>query len=85
MVTSCKDKVVRIIDPRSNVPIIQSTDSHQSIKDSRVVWLGDQQRILTTGNFVVVVAIFMGWRSSNHFCDFCASRATPEPRRSKCS
>lgn len=24
-------------------------DSHQSIKDSRVVWLGDQQRILTTG------------------------------------
>lgn len=40
---------MRIIDPRSNVPIIQSTDSHQSIKDSRVVWLGDQQRILTTG------------------------------------
>lgn len=50
MVTSCKDKVVRIIDPRSNVPIILSSDSHQSIKDSRVVWLGDQQRILTTGN-----------------------------------
>lgn len=26
-----------------------STESHQSIKDSRVVWLGNQSRILTTG------------------------------------
>ncbi|XP_055297262.1 coronin-7 isoform X7 [Sitodiplosis mosellana] len=49
MTTSCKDKMVRIIDPRSNVPITLAADSHQSIKDSRVVWLGDQSRILTTG------------------------------------
>lgn len=49
MTTSCKDKVVRIIDPRSNVPITLCADSHQSIKDSRVVWLGDQSRILSTG------------------------------------
>lgn len=49
MTTSCKDKVVRIVDPRSNVPITMAADSHQSIKDSRVVWLGDQSRILTTG------------------------------------
>lgn len=41
--------MVRIIDPRSNVPITLAADSHQSIKDSRVVWLGDQSRILTTG------------------------------------
>lgn len=47
--TSCKDKIVRIIDPRSSTPITMCADSHQSIKDSRVVWLGDQQRILTTG------------------------------------
>lgn len=66
MVTSCKDKFVRIIDPRSNVPIIQSTDSHQSIKDSRVVWLGDQQRILTTGNGCCCYA---AWQSSTNFCD----------------
>ncbi|XP_031625117.1 coronin-7 isoform X2 [Contarinia nasturtii] len=49
MTTSCKDKVVRIVDPRSNVPITMAADSHQSIKDSRVVWLGTQSRILTTG------------------------------------
>lgn len=49
--TSCKDKNVRIVDPRSNVPIVMTTDNHQSIKDSRVVWLGDQQRILTTGKY----------------------------------
>lgn len=49
LTTSCKDKMVRILDPRSNVPITMCADSHQSIKDSRVVWLGDQQRILSTG------------------------------------
>lgn len=49
LATSCKDKVVRIVDPRAKTPIVMAADSHQSIKDSRVVWLGDQPRILTTG------------------------------------
>lgn len=48
--TSCKDKQLRIIDPRSDKQqVTHSTASHQSIKDSRVVWLGDTNRILTTG------------------------------------
>ncbi|XP_055597739.1 coronin-7 isoform X3 [Uranotaenia lowii] len=47
--TSCKDKMVRILDPRAESPITMIAESHQSIKDSRVVWLGDQNRILTTG------------------------------------
>lgn len=47
--TSCKDKNIRIIDPRSNSPIINTAESHQNIKDSRIVWLGNQNRILTTG------------------------------------
>lgn len=47
--TSCKDKMVRILDPRISSPITMTGNSHASIKDSRVVWLGDQQRILTTG------------------------------------
>ncbi|XP_055618572.1 coronin-7 isoform X2 [Toxorhynchites rutilus septentrionalis] len=47
--TSCKDKMVRILDPRAETPIMMIAESHQSIKDSRVVWLGDQNRILTTG------------------------------------
>lgn len=49
LATSCKDKMVRILDPRIAQPIGMTASSHQSIKDSRVVWLGEQQRILTTG------------------------------------
>lgn len=50
VITSCKDKQLRVIDPRSSKhQVTQSTSSHQSIKDSRVVWLGDSNRILTTG------------------------------------
>ncbi|XP_030763580.1 coronin-7 isoform X2 [Sitophilus oryzae] len=49
LATSCKDKLVRIIDPRSENPCVMQANSHQSIKDSRVVWLGDQDKILTTG------------------------------------
>ncbi|XP_053691044.1 coronin-7 isoform X2 [Sabethes cyaneus] len=47
--TSCKDKMVRVLDPRAESPITMVAESHQSIKDSRVVWLGNQERILTTG------------------------------------
>ncbi|XP_026328074.1 coronin-7 isoform X1 [Hyposmocoma kahamanoa] len=49
LVTSCKDKKVRVIDPRAASPVLNVANSHQNIKDSRVVWLGDQDRILTTG------------------------------------
>ena len=49
LATSCKDKQVRIIDPRAPKNIINSSASHQSIKDSRIVWLGNGERILTTG------------------------------------
>lgn len=50
LATSCKDKYVRILDPRvASDPIQMIGESHQSIKDSRVVWLGNQSRILTTG------------------------------------
>lgn len=49
LATSCKDKKLRVYDPRSTTSVINTVDSHQSIKDSRVVWLGDSNRILTTG------------------------------------
>ena len=49
LATSCKDKCVRIVDPRSPTSLVSSATSHQSIKDSRIVWLGEQDRILTTG------------------------------------
>ncbi|CAG4960655.1 unnamed protein product [Colias eurytheme] len=47
--TSCKDKKVRVLDPRVDSPVLNVANSHQNIKDSRLVWLGDTDRILTTG------------------------------------
>ncbi|XP_013171687.1 PREDICTED: coronin-7 isoform X1 [Papilio xuthus] len=49
LATSCKDKKVRILDPRAPEAVLSVANSHQNIKDSRVVWLGDNDRILTTG------------------------------------
>ncbi|XP_068623199.1 coronin-7 [Battus philenor] len=49
LATSCKDKKVRILDPRTPDSVLNIASSHQNIKDSRVVWLGDTERILTTG------------------------------------
>ncbi|KFB41792.1 AGAP000930-PA-like protein [Anopheles sinensis] len=47
--TSCKDKFVRVLDPRIASPITLDAESHQNHIDSRIVWLGDQNRVLTTG------------------------------------
>lgn len=49
LATSCKDKQIRIIDPRASKNVVNSSPSHQSIKDSRIVWLGNGDRLLTTG------------------------------------
>ncbi|KPJ16165.1 Coronin-7 [Papilio machaon] len=49
LATSCKDKKVRVLDPRAPEAVLSVANSHQNIKDSRVVWLGDNDRILTTG------------------------------------
>ncbi|XP_063231894.1 coronin-7 [Bacillus rossius redtenbacheri] len=48
LASCCKDRVVRVLDPR--LPgCTHAAPGHQSIKDSRVAWLGDSTRILTTG------------------------------------
>ena len=46
--TQCKDKMLRVLDPRSSDAALQC-DSHQGMKDSKVVWISDGQRVLTTG------------------------------------
>jgi WD40 repeat protein len=48
LATTCRDKKLRIFDVRSN-KIVQEASSHQGIKGSRVAWLGDTERIVTTG------------------------------------
>uniref|UniRef100_A0AAG5D161 Coronin n=1 Tax=Anopheles atroparvus TaxID=41427 RepID=A0AAG5D161_ANOAO len=47
--TSCKDKMVRVMDLRASSPITLDAESHQNFIDSRIIWLGDQNRVLTTG------------------------------------
>ncbi|KAF9326778.1 Coronin-like protein crn1 [Podila minutissima] len=46
--TTCRDKKLRVFDVRSN-KVVQQADSHQGIKGSRVVWMGDSGRLATTG------------------------------------
>ncbi|KAI9226594.1 MAG: hypothetical protein DHS80DRAFT_18482 [Piptocephalis tieghemiana] len=48
LATTCRDKKIRIHDVRSNT-VIQSGNGHQGIKSSRVTWLGEYDRVCTTG------------------------------------
>ncbi|XP_064607683.1 coronin-7-like isoform X2 [Liolophura sinensis] len=48
LASSCKDRQVRIIDPRAN-SIVQQCEGHEGIKDCRVIWLGDRDQLLSTG------------------------------------
>ncbi|XP_064636401.1 coronin-7-like isoform X2 [Lineus longissimus] len=48
LATTSKDKMVRIFDPRQQT-MSQETAGHDNIKDSRIVWLGNSDRIATTG------------------------------------
>jgi len=46
LATTCKDKKVRIVDPRDN-KVIQESEGHQGIKGSRVIFIGD--KLFTVG------------------------------------
>eukprot|EP01133_Synstelium_polycarpum_P012900 gene12900-15153_t len=46
--TSCKDKKMRIFDPRGNT-IISETISHTGTKGAKALWLGDKPAIFSVG------------------------------------
>eukprot|EP00058_Branchiostoma_floridae_P026168 XP_002611658.1 hypothetical protein BRAFLDRAFT_117106 [Branchiostoma floridae] len=48
LATSCKDKKIRVLDPRAG-STVQSGDGHQNVRDSRVLWLGDKDMLLSVG------------------------------------
>ncbi|KAL0083424.1 hypothetical protein F4703DRAFT_1738537 [Phycomyces blakesleeanus] len=48
LATTCRDKKLRVFDVRSN-KIVQEGPGHQGVKGSRVVWLGETDRLATTG------------------------------------
>lgn len=49
LASTCRDKRLRIFDVRSKT-IVSEGPGHDSFKASRVVWLGDSGRIITTGS-----------------------------------
>ncbi|XP_060945712.1 coronin-7 [Limanda limanda] len=48
LASSCKDKMLRVFDPRAQLTPVQSAKSLQSNKDSRILWAKDDF-LLTTG------------------------------------
>lgn len=49
LATTCRDRKLRIFDPRAGAEAVRVAEGHGGIKGSRVVWLGDRDRLATTG------------------------------------
>jgi coronin-1B/1C/6 len=49
LATTCRDRKLRIFDPRAGAEAVRVNDGHSGIKGSRVVWMGETDRIATTG------------------------------------
>lgn len=47
--TTCRDRKLRLFDARASAEPMRVTDGHGGIKGARVVWMGDMDRIATTG------------------------------------
>uniref|UniRef100_A0A8C8SUL5 Coronin n=1 Tax=Pelusios castaneus TaxID=367368 RepID=A0A8C8SUL5_9SAUR len=47
--TSCKDKKLRIFDPRTKPSAVQSIQGHENNKDSRLLWMNASDYILSVG------------------------------------
>ncbi|XP_052795520.1 coronin-7-like [Mya arenaria] len=48
LVTSCKDRKLRVIDPRAGTSV-QECVGHEGVKDCQAVWVGNTDFIFTTG------------------------------------
>ncbi|KAJ7715662.1 microtubule binding protein [Mycena maculata] len=49
LATTCRDRKLRLFDPRAGGDAVRIADGHGGIKGARVVWMGDHDRIATTG------------------------------------
>jgi coronin-1B/1C/6 len=49
LATTCKDRKIRLFDPRTGGEPVRSTDGHGGVKSARVIWMGDLDKIATTG------------------------------------
>jgi coronin-1B/1C/6 len=49
LATTCRDKKIRIFDNRAGPEPVRVGDGHSGVKGSRVAWMGDLDRLATTG------------------------------------
>ncbi|KAF9224281.1 DUF1900-domain-containing protein [Gyrodon lividus] len=49
LATTCRDKKLRLFDPRTGSDPVRITEGHGGIKGARVVWMGESDRMATTG------------------------------------
>lgn len=49
LATTCRDRKIRLFDPRTSGEAIRVTDGHSGIKGARVIWMGEHDKIATTG------------------------------------
>ena len=49
LATTCRDKKLRLFDPRTGAEPVRVTEGYGGIKGTRVVWMGEHDRIATTG------------------------------------
>ncbi|KAG6909516.1 hypothetical protein DXG01_017073 [Tephrocybe rancida] len=49
LATTCRDRKLRLFDPRAGSEAVRIVDGHGGIKGSRVAWMGDLDKIATTG------------------------------------
>ncbi|KAF8596856.1 microtubule binding protein [Ceratobasidium sp. AG-I] len=49
LATTCRDRKIRMFDPRAGSDPVRVGDGHGGIKGARVVWMGGYDRIATTG------------------------------------
>ncbi|XP_014444720.1 coronin-7 isoform X2 [Tupaia chinensis] len=47
--TACKDKQLRIFDPRAKPQASQSTQAHENGRDGRLVWTSTKEHLVSTG------------------------------------
>lgn len=49
LVTTCRDRKLRIFDPRAGGDPVRIAEGHGGIKGARVTWMGDKDTLATTG------------------------------------
>lgn len=49
MITTCRDRKVRMFDPRTGADAVRVAEGHGGIKGARVTWMGEKNTFATTG------------------------------------